>query len=234
VREGFEQETLRTLPHGVDLERYRPGLSSPLIFRHRIGGRILLHAGSHDGYADLEMLITAFARTVGQRGDWSLVLAGRRNAAPWLRATAHRLGVAARVHFLKVTEADLPALYSSSTLVAQPARDDRTSGVSVIRAMSSGRPVLASDLPRLRFAVEDGENGLLAPAGDLASWTRMLQRAASSPEARKRWGRRGREIASERFQWKRLAGDWEATIGEARKRLGAESLEGTQHGAARV
>ena len=234
VGEGFELGRIRTLPQGVDLERYRPGLSSPLIFQHRIRGRILLHAGSHDTHAGLEMLIDAFARTVGQRGDWSLVLAGRRHAPPRLRACAHRLGVGARVHFLKVTEADLPALFASSTLVAQPARDDRTSGLTVLRAMASARPVIASDLPRLRFAVEPEGCGLLVPVGDLNAWTRTLQRAASSPQARKRWGRRGRELAEERFSLRVLAADWERTFREALDERGEQALGEASGEAARA
>jgi glycosyltransferase involved in cell wall biosynthesis len=225
VSEGFDPASIRTLPQGVDLERFRPGLSSPLLFRHRVRGRILLHAGSHESHAGLEMLIEAFARTVGQRGDWSLVLAGRRGAPPRLRAAAHRSGVGARVHFLKVTDADLPALYASSTLVAQPALDDRTTGLSVLRAMACGRPVLASALPRLAFAVEAEGSGLLAPADDLAAWTRMIQRAAHSPVARRRWGRRGREIAEERFAWSKLAADWEATILGAAGEVDVAALE---------
>ncbi len=232
VREGFDPASIRTLPHGVDLERFRPGLSSPLLFRHRIRGRILFHAGSHESHAGLGMLIEAFGRTVGQRGDWSLVIAGRRKAPPRLRAVAHRTGVGARVHFLRVSDADLPALYSSSTLVAQPARDDRTTGVSALRAMACGRPVLATDLPRLRFVIVPEENGLLAVQGDLAAWTRTIQRAASSPEARKRWGRRGREMAQERFAWSKLGTDWEATILGASDHLDVATLESGE--AARV
>ena len=234
LSEGFGPARIHTLPQGVDLERYRPGQPSPLVFEHRIGGRILLHAGSHESHAGLEMLIDAFARTVGQRGDWSLVLAGRRYAPPRLRACAHRLGVGARVHFLKVSEADLPALFASSTLVAQPARDDRTSGLSTLRAMASARPVIASDLPRLRYVVEPEGSGLLVPAGDLNAWTRTLQRAASSPEARKRWGRRGRELVEERFSWRLLASDWERKLHEALEDVGASELGETAGEAARA
>jgi len=224
LAEGFGPARIHTLPQGVDLDRYRPGLPSPLVFEHRIRGRILLYAGSHESHAGLEMLIDAFARTVGQRGDWSLVLAGRRHAPPRLRATAHRLGVAARVHFLKVGEADLPPLFASSTLVAQPARDDRTSGLTILRAMAASRPVIASDLPRLRYVVEPEGSGLLVPAADLNAWTRTIQRAASSPEARKRWGRRGRELVEERFSWRLLAADWERRLREAQEELGTREL----------
>jgi glycosyltransferase involved in cell wall biosynthesis len=216
LEQGFDPATIRVLPHGVDIDRWRPGLTSPLIAEHRIRGRILLYAGTLEAGAGLELLINAFARTVGQRGDWSLVIAGRRGPHPRLRACAHRNGVGARVHFLKVSEADLPALFSSATFVAQPALEDRGSGLSLIRAMASGTPTLASDLPRHRHLVEPEESGLLAPPDDLAAWTQTLQRMASSPEARKRWGRRGREIARERFAWPSLGMAWEAALEAAR------------------
>jgi glycosyltransferase involved in cell wall biosynthesis len=221
LEQGFDVQRIRVLPHGVDLDRWRPGLASPLIAEHRIRGRILLHAGSQDAHSGLELLINAFARTVGQRGDWSLVLAGRRGAHPRLRACAHRNGVAARVHFLKVAENDLPALCSSATVIAQPAREDRGSGLMLIRAMASGVPTLASDLPRHRFLVEPEDSGLLAPPDDLAAWAQTLQRMASSPEARKRWGSRGREIARERFSWRALGAQWEFALGAAGEREAA-------------
>lgn len=216
LAQGFEAKAIRVLPHGIDVDRWRPGLASQLISEHRISGRILLHAGAQEAHAGLELLINAFARTVGQRGDWSLVIAGRRGPHPRLRACAHRNGVGARVHFLKVSEGDLPALFSSATLVAQPAREDRGSGLSLIRAMASGLPTLASDLARHRFLVEPEESGLLVPPDDLTAWTETLQRMASSPEARTRWGRRGREIARERFAWRTLGADWEAALGAAK------------------
>ena len=216
VDEGFAQDRIEILPHGVDLDVWRPGLMSERVFKHRIMGRILLHTGSLEPRSGCELLIRAFAATVGQRGDWSLVIAGSRHIPPRLVAAAHRLGVSARVHFLRVKEAELPALVSSCTLFAQPALDDRTGGLGVQRAMACGRPVLCSDLPRLRFFVEQGDAGLVATAGDVGAWTAMLQRAAVAPVARERWGGNGRREAEQRFGWSRVAAAWEATMFAAR------------------
>ena len=212
VDEGFDRDRIEILPHGVDLDVWRPGLLSERIYQHRIRGRILLHTGSLELRSGCELLIRAFAATVGQRGDWSLVIAGSRHIPPRLVAAAHRLGVSARVHFLRVKEAELPALVSSCTLFAQPALDDRTGGLGVQRAMACGRPVLCSALPRMRFLVEDAEAGLVATAGDVAAWTEMLQRAAGAPVARERWGASGRKEAEKRFSWSRVGAAWEAVI----------------------
>ena len=212
IEEGFDPNRIEVLPHGVDLDVWRPGLSSERIFRHRITGRILLHTGSLEPRSGCEGLIQAFASTVGQRGDWSLVIAGSRHIPPRLVAAAHRLGVSARVHFLRVRDSELPALVSSSTLFAQPALDDRTGALSVQRAMACGVPVLASDLPRMRFFVEQGDAGLTAEPGNVQAWIEMIQRVAVTPVGRERWGHNGRKFAEQRFAWPKVAAAWEATM----------------------
>jgi glycosyltransferase involved in cell wall biosynthesis len=212
LREGFREGRIRVLPHGVDLERYRAGLASPLLARHRIRGRLLLCAGPLDERSGAEDLIAAFARTVGQRGDWSLVLAGNGHAPPWLRACADRLGVGALVHFLRPAPDELPALVSSSTLYAAPSLDGGGGGAQLARAMACGRAVIASDVPRHGWLVEHERNGLLAPPGDVAGWTAALARATGAPEARARWGARARALAEARLGWSTIAREFESAL----------------------
>ena len=87
---------------------------------------------------------------------------------------------------------------------------------NIMRAMACGLPVLASDRPSLRALVEPETSGLLVPAGDVAAWTEALRRASMSPDARRRWGRRGREIAESRFSWTHVARTFESLILHAR------------------
>ena len=170
VEEGFDPDHVSTFPRGVDLGVFRPSLTSGLLSRHRIGGRVLLYIGRLETNRGVDTLVTAFAHTVGQRSDWSLVLAGEGSAKARLRALAHRLGVGTRVHILpRPRPEEQPGLMGASTLLAVPALDDTVYGKSINRAMACGLPVLASDLPRLRFLVESEETGLLAPPGDVVA-----------------------------------------------------------------
>jgi glycosyltransferase involved in cell wall biosynthesis len=196
---GFAEEQVRVLPEGVDPLRFRPGLSSAVIARRRIGGRVCLYAGPLELSRGLEVLVRAFAATVGQREDWCLVLAGDGGAAGRLRVLADRLGVGARVHLLPR---------------ARP-EEHSARGRQVARAMACGLPVIASATERLRFFVEDDGNGLLAEPGDLASWTAALGRAAGAPQARVRWGQRGLELSRERFAWPVVAEAFEEILGSA-------------------
>ncbi len=220
VRRGFDKRSVTVLPAGVDLNLYRPGLSSGIILRHHIRGRILLYAGYIDHNRGLDVLIAAFANTVGQRADWSLVIAGEGPAQPALRARIDRLGIGSRVHWVgRPRDEELPGLMSASTLLAVPALDDSVRGRQIPRAMACGLPVIAADQKSLRHFVEHDGWGLLAPPGDLTAWTEMLRRASMSPEARKRWGARARDTALEKLGWPTVARTFESLLLRARGQL---------------
>ncbi len=217
VQDGFAMSRCRVILHGVDLDRFRPGLSCRLIARHRIVGRVMSCASPLDARSGLDTLISAFARTLGQRNDWSLVVAGHGPQRPRLRAAADRLGIGAHVHFVEeASPEELPGLFSASTVVVQPTLDANKSPLALLQAMACGVPVLASDLPRFADVVRETQSGLLAAPGDLASWSSALSNLALAPDARSRWGDNGLRVAEERFSWLQVAGAFERTILEAR------------------
>lgn len=233
VREGFREETVRVLPPGVDLTHYRPGLTSSLPLQHGIRGRILLRVGQIEDGRDLNVLIEAFARTVGKRQDWSLVLAGDGSARARLRAMVDRLGIGSRVHWIaRPRREELPGLLGASTLLAVTARDDDVRTLIARRALACGLPVIGSDVPRLRELVEHDACGLLAAPSDLDSWTETIQAAASSPMRRERWGLRGREVAEECFAWPQIADKFERALLEAHTRTSEGTDEAAGNGEA--
>ena len=219
LEEGFDPSRISILPQGVDLNVFRSGLTSHLVAHHRVRGRMILYVGRFEASRGLDTLIAAFARTVGQRDDWSLVLAGDGPERVRLRAMCDRLGVGARVHWIgRPRREELPGLLGASTLLAVPALEDVVLGRNIARAMATGVPVIASDLPRLRFFVEPEETGLLAKPGDIPAWAEALRRAAGSPVARRRWGMKAREVAEARHSWAGLGVAFEKLLIEAHER----------------
>jgi glycosyltransferase involved in cell wall biosynthesis len=213
LADGFDPARVRVVPPGVDLMRYRPGLVSGLLGRHRIRGRILLYAGRMAEERGVDCLVRAFAQTLGQNPDWSLVLAGEGPQEAALRALVERLGVGTHVHQIaRPREEELAGLFSASTLLAIPALDDSVRGLAVPLALACGLPVLASDRAALRELVEDGVHGLVVRAGDVESWARALQRAGVSPIARRRWSEAARARAEQRHAWPVVAEAFEALL----------------------
>jgi phosphatidylinositol alpha-mannosyltransferase len=225
---GFSPDLVRVLPQGVDVAQFRPGLLSSWLPSHRVYGRILLYVGRLDEGRGIEVLVDAFAKTVGQRLDWNLVLAGEGPRELSLRARVDRLGVASRVHFFPRPQSDeLPGLMGGCTLLAVPATTDDVLGRQIPRAMACGLPVLASDRPRLSALFKDEECGLLLESGDVAAWEAGLIKAAGSPAKRLRWGTRARDVAVKVLSWDRIAEGVEDELlalreGAAKKREGVE------------
>jgi glycosyltransferase involved in cell wall biosynthesis len=67
--------------------------------------------------------------------------------------------------------------------------------------MASARPVVASDLPALAEIVEDRVTGLLATAGDPASFAAAIREILSDPERAAKFGAAGRERVLQERTW---------------------------------
>jgi glycosyltransferase involved in cell wall biosynthesis len=222
LKARFARELVSIIPHGVDVQAFRPGLASTLVARQRIRGRILLYLGKLAKERGVCQLMNAFARTVGQRSDWNLVYAGNGPERAELRAMADRLGLGDRVHWVEPREEELPGLLGASTVLAIPALSDEVVGRYAARAMACGLPILASDLANLRAFVHRGENGLLVTPGSLDAWTEALQHAAGAPNTRARWARTSRTLAIERYSWPAVAARFEELFQVARERTRAK------------
>ena len=229
LRRGFAQEILRVVPRGVDLEQFRPGLTSNLAARHGARGRSLLYLGPLEEGYHLETVIQAFAATVGQREDWALLLAADGSLRSAFLAHASRLGVGSRVHWLgRVRREELPGLMASSTLLVAPGGDRVTDGVMASRALASGLPILAADLSRYRFSVQPGKSGLLLEPGNVAAWSEGIRLAAGSPRRRDGWRENAREWAEMHLHWPSIAEQIEGLIFESIHRLASKELERTE------
>lgn len=206
LQSGFARERVELIPTGVDTAAFAPGATSPLLARHRLAGRIVLNVGPLVSGRGLENLLTAWARTVGQRSDWSLVFAGEGPLRRRLETVASRLGVRAGVRFLPAPQREeLPGLFCASTLLAVPAEDDRVRGRQVVRAMASGLPVIVEGTPRLAFRVDHERTGYVVDPGDPSGWTQALERAAGAPRARADWAVTARAMVERELDWSRLA-----------------------------
>jgi colanic acid/amylovoran biosynthesis glycosyltransferase len=87
-------------------------------------------------------------------------------------------------------------LAAADVLVAPsvPTRDGRREGlpVVIVEALSSGVPVVASDLSGIPELVEDGVTGLLTAPGNAAGLAAALRRLHDDPALRRRLGAAGR------------------------------------------
>jgi len=209
------------LPNGVDLTRFRPGLGSgaqvsggavaPDALRARYGlqeaDRVMLFVGGLDRahyFKGVGVLLRAMARLPEDR--LKLLLVGDGDLRPAYEKQARALGQGDRVRFCgRVSDAELPAHYALSDLVVLPSTTmGEAFGVVLLEGMACGKPVVASNLPGVRTVVQDGEDGLLARAGDAEDLAAKLALLLEDPARCRAMGARGRAKVEARYAWPRI------------------------------
>ncbi|MBA2327820.1 MAG: glycosyltransferase family 4 protein [Actinobacteria bacterium] len=199
----------RVIFGGADPARFRPDPSES-----RSGVLFLGRLTPHKGVDRLIQALPAGA---------ALTVAGAGGHDPALPERGyvdrlHELAAAspARVTFTgPVAETDLPALMRRAAVLALPSVDvtcygrhvaiSELLGLSVLEAMASGTPVVASKIGGVPEVVSDGHTGFLVPPGDVAALSDRLTTLLADRSLRERMGREARALVSERFTWESCA-----------------------------
>jgi glycosyltransferase involved in cell wall biosynthesis len=198
---GVDRGRMDLVYNGVDLERFvaPAGPPSSDAKEFRIG--MVARFGPEKGQTHA---IRGFAQARETLSDSRLILVGDGPTRGAMEKLARSLGVADRIDFLGMRD-DVPRLYPTFDLVALTSECEAFP-VSLLEAMACGRPVLASDLPGVREAVEAGETADLVPVGDARAIAAAFAALARDPERRARMGRAGRLRVERSFVQERLHG----------------------------
>lgn len=149
----------------------------------------------------LLVLLRAVAE-LAHEGDVRLSLAGTGELRPEMERLATELGIADRLVFHgQVASTEMPALYRSFDVLALPSltgpRWKEQFGRALVEAMLCETPVVATNSGELPNVV--GDAGLIVPEGDATALAAALRQLASSPDARRRLGQRGRQRALDHY-----------------------------------
>ncbi len=93
---------------------------------------------------------------------------------------------------------DMRRAYSQCHIVCLPTFSEGLPTV-LLEAASSGRPIIASDIPGCRHVVEAGKNGFLVPPRNARALAEVIAKLASDPQLRKKMGACGRQKILQQF-----------------------------------
>ena len=71
--------------------------------------------------------------------------------------------------------------------------------VSVLEAMSMGRPIITTDAPGCRETVRHGENGMMVPTGDVDALVEAMEHFVQYPDKIRQFGLASRTVAEKKY-----------------------------------
>jgi len=188
VQRGMRREDIRVIPNGVDTGFFAPDASAD-----RFPAPTFVSVGRLKKYKRVDHAIAAMARLKAEGAPGVLLIAGKGDDEPRLRAEVERLGVGDRVRFEGfVSEERKRELLRRAWATVQPSPKEGW-GITNVEAAACGTPSVASDSPGLRESVLDGRTGLLYPHGDVEALARALR--SLDRERVEALGRQAREFA---------------------------------------
>ncbi len=199
---GCAPEKIRINRTGIPLERF------PFVARTPPpdGAWHIVQASRLIEKKGLDNTLQAFAIFRKKYPAARLTLAGDGPLLEQLRLEAAALGVEQAVRFAGFqSQEDLAALYASAHLFMHPSRltsrqDQEGVPNSMLEAMSTGLPVVATLHGGIPEAVEDGRDGLLTPENDAPALAASLERIAGDPALFNRLGANASQSVRGKFE----------------------------------
>jgi glycosyltransferase involved in cell wall biosynthesis len=184
------------IPNGVDGTQFTNtprDWSYPYLFSV---GRIVYQKG-------LDLGLRALAQLKDLDWHWSIAGDGPQMAA--LKSLAQELGIAERVTFLGwQSKEELAKDYQQASLFLFPSRHEGMPN-AMLEAMSSGLPVVATEIAGNEELVVEGKTGFLVPSEDVDALRDALRKALTDSTLRERMGAASRLRVEKEYSWENVA-----------------------------
>lgn len=198
---GARPETVTQIYNGVDTTRFTPrteATCADLPAGFRAPGSVLIGTvGRIQAVKDQATLLRAFARIALAQPEARLVLAGDGPLRGELQSLAASLGIAAVTAFLGASER-VPEILRALDVFVLPSLNEGISN-TILEAMASGLPIVATAVGGNVELIEDGVHGRLFTPGDDSALAGLLREYCVHADLRARHSAAARAHAVERF-----------------------------------
>ena len=215
-RVGVPDKRIAQIYNGVDIERFHPAAA----------GRVPLAGSSFDDPSLFvvgtvgrmqtvkaqTLLARAFVRAIelqpAARGRLRLVMVGEGPLRAEAQALLDAAGLGA-LTWLPGERADVPEVMHGLDCFVLPSMAEGISN-TILEAMASGLPVLATDVGGNAELIVHSQTGELVPAGDVEAMAVALLRLAADPVRSAAMGAAGRQRVAQQFSLPAMVGAYGA------------------------
>jgi len=210
---GTDPAKLRPDPTGVDLLKKKLHIGVQADAGFVDAGRsnhplMVLCVGRMVYKKGFDILLRALAEPILHTYDVVAVMVGEGDQKAEWQTLAHQLGVADQVYWVgTVPTNEIGIYYNAADVLVNPAVSNPADGlnVTVLDAMSCGKPVIGSNVAGNPLALRDGETGFIIPEQDPAALADRLARLADDTDLRTRMGAASRTRIEQELGWPHLA-----------------------------
>lgn len=224
VRLGAPVDRIEVVPYGVDIARFAPDPAARLGRRGALGVAadtpLVFTAGRLVRKKGFEYLIDA-VRSIDSHPQPIVAIAGSGDLRRELEERAQRGGVASRVRFLgNLPQHEIAAWFAAADVAVVPSVRDESGNVdglpnTVLEALATATPLVATTAGGIGSVVEDGTTGLLVPERDPAALARAIEAVLRDRVLKQRLGEEGRRLVAARYGWHTAAERFEAAYDRA-------------------
>jgi glycosyltransferase involved in cell wall biosynthesis len=146
---GIDKEKIKVIPNGVDLEKYNPKKHEEGVREKYglVGKKIILSVGRYSRNKGYVYLIGAFKEVNRKFRDACLIIAGAVEDKRYFRELKNMVEGGDNIFFLQnVTEDEKVSLFATCDIYCQPSISSEGFGISLLEAMASGKPCVATDV----------------------------------------------------------------------------------------
>ena len=212
-----KSERIVYIPNGVDTEKFRPSdggsalEASPSEVRKRLRSQLGLPpnpvlvgtVGRLDPVKDFPTLMKGFRQIKDSFSGAKLVIVGDGPVRSNLSRLGEELGLDSSLIWLGERN-DIPELLRSFDIFVQTSIFEGMSN-TILEAMASSLPIIATDTGGNPEVVSNGENGILVPVGGVTELSVALQKYLSDPVLRYKHGSNSRRRAIDCFDLSLMA-----------------------------
>lgn len=223
--DGFGQP-IRIVPNIVEIDNY------PFRLRKKIQPKLIWMRAFHELY-NPQMAVKVLESIRQKYPDASLVMAGvDKGLEPEIRKLVDEVGLNEAVRFPGFLDRESKIEeFSNADIYLNTNRIDNMP-VSLIEACAMGLPVIATAVGGIPEMIDDGQNGVLVPDGDVDGMANAVIMLLENKELVERLSKNGRLLA-ERSSWEAVRVEWEKLFDELinnRVRIKAKVISGQVSG----
>lgn len=213
---AIPEKKLRQIYNGVDAEKFSPRQGRALVGDLAPPGLLPENAvvvGTVGRLAEVknqQLLIEAvgylYTKRPILRGTLRLVLVGDGPLKPQLVERVKQLGLSDVVWF-SGDRNDVPALMQLMDIFILPSLAEGISN-TLLEAMASGLPVIATSVGGNVELIEEGVNGRLVPVNNVVAMADAVAELVDDPALRQSMGEKGLALVRTTFNWERTVADY--------------------------